>query len=205
MSNNLRQTPQRNRKVPKRLGVADNNEFFEEEGDQEEVSAFADDSIEDAHYVPGTEEEASTDAEESFYDHDHDHRDEKATTNPVSYNFDNLYDDILESNQVDQQKSRCEPVITDVNPIVSSNASQEPIGLQQLLTISKEILGRVKRLEHRVLEKEIIDTASNATLRMSQSEMFLTHLGLPYSDVNSVIKFNDLIKNEEFKKGLVGF
>lgn len=227
MSENGRE--KRSRKPPTRLGVGDNYDSFPELRDEDkELSDYADDSIEDVSYVPEVKEKVVATVKKAAGSK---FTTVKMPAQPMPsniplVNFDEMFGGI-ESDPSEQVKSYCEKDSTadrsagerhedicstasnDGMSIVNSNSPSEIQGIRKsidiLLTISKEILGRIKRLENRVLEKEINSDISNLSPRMSEQEVFLKNIGLPLTGIESVNKFNDVLHSSETRKCVVSF
>lgn len=80
--------------------------------------------------------------------------------------------------------------------------------LQQLFSLSKEMLSRIKRIEDRFIQNEVAQwnartAVGNEKRKLTQDEIFLKNIGLPFSDMDALNGFDKKLDEKDFETSVV--
>lgn len=90
----------------------------------------------------------------------------------------------------------------------SSEHDNQSSMLKQLFSLSKEMLSRIKRIEDRLIQNEVVEwnartAVANEKRKSTQDEIFLKNIGLPFSDMDALNGFDKKLNEEDFETSVV--
>lgn len=89
----------------------------------------------------------------------------------------------------------------------SSEYGSQSSMLNHLISLSKEMLSRIKKIEDRIIQHEFAEwnTAKNVDIKreLTQNEIFLKNIGLPFIDMDAFSGFNKSLENLDFRSSVV--
>lgn len=89
----------------------------------------------------------------------------------------------------------------------SSEYGSQSSMLNHLISLSKEMLSRIKKIEDRIIQHEFAEwnTAKNVDIKreLTQNEIFLKNIGFPFIDMDAFSGFNKSLDKLDFRSSVV--